>query len=156
RRRPRRCARTADLQPESRCRNDLRARRPPRGLAANRTRGRRRGRWTATARSAAGSRSSAPLSLHRQSFPWVRRALRDLVLPHRGQATRILHMGRFAGWAVAALVGWLAAAPAHAQIDPRGALLERAGWDAIAAGQGAAAAKAFREALAADPKNARL
>jgi len=65
-------------------------------------------------------------------------------------------MGRFAGWAVAALVGWLAAVPAHAQIDPRGALLERAGWDAIAAGQGAAAAKAFREALAADPKNARL
>src|SRR6185295_15144067 len=48
------------------------------------------------------------------------------------------------------------AATAHAQIDPRGALLERTGWDAIAAGQGAAAAKAFRDALAADPKNARL
>src|SRR6185295_16272585 len=48
------------------------------------------------------------------------------------------------------------AATARAQIDPRGALLERTGWDAIAAGQGAAAAKAFRDALAADPKNARL
>jgi tetratricopeptide (TPR) repeat protein len=65
-------------------------------------------------------------------------------------------MARFAGWALAALIAGLAAAPARAQIDPRGALLERAGWDAIAAGQGAAAAKAFRDALAADPKNARL
>ena len=53
-------------------------------------------------------------------------------------------------------VAVLLVVPAHAQIDPRGALLERTGWDAIAAGQGAAAAKAFREALAADPKNGRL
>ena len=65
-------------------------------------------------------------------------------------------MARFAGLGLAALIMWLGAASAHGQIDPRGALLERAGWDAIAAGQGAAAAKAFREALAADPKNARL
>ena len=43
-----------------------------------------------------------------------------------------------------------------AQVDPRTALLERAGWDAVAAGQAHAAAEAFREALAADPKNARL
>ena len=56
--------------------------------------------------------------------------------------------------AAAAIV--LIAATARAQIDPRGALLERTGWDAIAAGQGAAAARAFRDALAADPKNARL
>jgi len=62
-------------------------------------------------------------------------------------------MPRLVGLVIVAL---LVAVPAHAQIDPRGALLERAGWDAIAAGQGAPAAKAFREALAADPKNARL
>ena len=43
-----------------------------------------------------------------------------------------------------------------AQIDPRTALLERAGWDALNSGQAAQAADAFREALAADPKNARL
>jgi tetratricopeptide (TPR) repeat protein len=55
-----------------------------------------------------------------------------------------------------ALVASLAAAPAQAQIDPNGALLERAGWNAVAAGQGAVAAKAFRDALAADPKNPRL
>jgi tetratricopeptide (TPR) repeat protein len=62
-------------------------------------------------------------------------------------------MPRLVGLAIVML---LAAAPARAQIDPRGALLERTGWDAITAGQGAAAAKAFREALAADPKNPRL
>src|SRR2546428_161582 len=62
-------------------------------------------------------------------------------------------MARLVGLAMMAL---LVAAPARAQIDPRGALLERTGWDAITAGQGAAAAKAFREAFAADPKNARL
>ena len=43
-----------------------------------------------------------------------------------------------------------------AQIDPRTALLERAGWDALANGRAAQAADAFREALAGDPKNARL
>ena len=47
------------------------------------------------------------------------------------------------------------AAPS-AQIDPRTALLERAGWDALTSGQAAQAADAFREALAADPKNAQL
>src|SRR5215510_8483998 len=65
-------------------------------------------------------------------------------------------MSRFARWTFTALVVWLAATVARAQIDPRGALLERAGWEAIAAGQSAPAAKAFREALAADPKNPRL
>lgn len=43
-----------------------------------------------------------------------------------------------------------------AQIDPRTALIERGAWDALNAGQARAAAEAFREALAADPKNARL
>jgi len=43
-----------------------------------------------------------------------------------------------------------------AQIDPRTALLEKAGWDALAAGQARAAAESFRAALAADPGNARL
>src|SRR5947209_8153775 len=43
-----------------------------------------------------------------------------------------------------------------AQIDPRTALLERDAWSALTAGQAHAAAEAFREAIAADPKNARL
>ena len=43
-----------------------------------------------------------------------------------------------------------------AQIDPRNALLEREAWAALNAGQAHAAAEAFREALAGDPKNARL
>jgi tetratricopeptide (TPR) repeat protein len=43
-----------------------------------------------------------------------------------------------------------------AQIDPRAALIERGAWNALTAGQAHVAADAFREALAADPKNARL
>jgi len=43
-----------------------------------------------------------------------------------------------------------------AQIDPRTALQARGAWDALNAGDAHAAAEAFREALAADPKNARL
>ena len=43
-----------------------------------------------------------------------------------------------------------------AQVDPRNSLLERGAWAALNAGQGHAAAEGFREALAADPKNARL
>jgi hypothetical protein len=48
------------------------------------------------------------------------------------------------------------AAPAFAQADPSAALLERAGWDAVAAGQADVAAEAFRQAISADPRNARL
>jgi Tetratricopeptide repeat len=48
------------------------------------------------------------------------------------------------------------AAPAAAQPDPRTALLERAGWDAVAAGQLDVAGDAFRQAILADPKNPRL
>src|ERR1700730_105395 len=47
-------------------------------------------------------------------------------------------------------------AVSQAQIDPRNALLERAGWDALLAGQPHAAAESFREAIASDPKNPRL
>jgi len=43
-----------------------------------------------------------------------------------------------------------------AQIDPRTALLERDGFAAIGAGEAHRAAEAFRTALAADPRNARL
>ena len=43
-----------------------------------------------------------------------------------------------------------------AQIDPRAALIERGAWAALNAGQARAAVEGFREALAADPKNARL
>jgi tetratricopeptide (TPR) repeat protein len=50
----------------------------------------------------------------------------------------------------------LSSAVPGAQIDPRGALLERAAWTALNAGQAHAAADAFREALEADPRNARL
>jgi tetratricopeptide (TPR) repeat protein len=42
------------------------------------------------------------------------------------------------------------------QVDPRTALLERDGWNLIAAGQAHAAADMFRQALAADPRSARL
>jgi tetratricopeptide (TPR) repeat protein len=48
------------------------------------------------------------------------------------------------------------AAPAAAQIDPRTALVERAAWAALEAGRAQAAADGFRDAIAADPKNARL
>jgi len=51
---------------------------------------------------------------------------------------------------------WPAPPGAAAQIDPRTALLEKAGWDALTAGQARAAAENFRAALAADPRNARL
>jgi len=50
----------------------------------------------------------------------------------------------------------LVAGMAMAQVDPRTALLERDGWDALAAGKARAAAEAFREAIASDPRNARL
>ena len=46
--------------------------------------------------------------------------------------------------------------PLGAQFDPRAALIERGAWTALNAGQAHAAAEGFREALAADPKNARL
>src|SRR5262249_4611933 len=47
-------------------------------------------------------------------------------------------------------------ASALTQADPKTALLEQSGWDALSAGQAAAAAEAFRIALSGDPKNARL
>jgi tetratricopeptide (TPR) repeat protein len=53
------------------------------------------------------------------------------------------------------LVAASAAVP-HAQIDPRAALVERAAWTALNTGQAHAAAEGFRDALSADPKNARL
>jgi tetratricopeptide (TPR) repeat protein len=55
-----------------------------------------------------------------------------------------------------AVLGLLLATAALAQIDPKTALLERAGWDALVAGQLHAAAESFREAIAADPRNPRL
>jgi tetratricopeptide (TPR) repeat protein len=50
----------------------------------------------------------------------------------------------------------LLAAVLNAQIDPRSALVERAAWTALNAGEAHAAADGFRDALATDPKNARL
>src|SRR5262249_13316322 len=59
-------------------------------------------------------------------------------------------------WTLALAIVLGAGAPAAAQIDPQTALVERAAWNALNAGQARAAADAFRTALAADPKNARL
>ena len=59
-------------------------------------------------------------------------------------------------WTLALVVALATAVPAAAQIDPQTALVERAAWNALNAGQAHAAAEAFRTALAADPKNARL
>src|SRR3954466_7644041 len=55
-----------------------------------------------------------------------------------------------------AVAPFLFAASLGAQIDPRGAIVERAAWTALEAGQARPAADGFREALVADPKNARL
>jgi tetratricopeptide (TPR) repeat protein len=64
---------------------------------------------------------------------------------------------RFTARTVLALLLTVAGGSApSAQIDPRTALLERGAWDALNAGRARVAAEAFREALAADPKNARL
>ena len=51
---------------------------------------------------------------------------------------------------------FLSCALLGAQIDPRTALVERGAWNALNGGHARAAAEGFREALAADPKNARL
>lgn len=53
-----------------------------------------------------------------------------------------------------ALLAW--PAPAAAQVDPKTALLEKAGWDALGEGHARDAADDFRRALDADPANARL
>jgi len=45
---------------------------------------------------------------------------------------------------------------AAAQSDPKTAMLQRAGWDALARNQPGEAADAFRAAIARDPKNADL
>ena len=59
-------------------------------------------------------------------------------------------------WIAAALLLSGFAAGAGAQVDPRAALVERAAWTALTAGQTRAAADAFRDAIVADPGNARL
>jgi Tfp pilus assembly protein PilF len=59
-------------------------------------------------------------------------------------------------WAAALLLLSGLSAAATAQVDPRAALVERAAWTALTAGQARAAADAFRDAIAADPGNARL
>ncbi len=54
------------------------------------------------------------------------------------------------------LLAFALGSTALAQIDPRTAMLEKAGWDAIVGGQAAVAADRFRQAIALDPKNPRL
>src|ERR1700730_18280221 len=75
---------------------------------------------------------------------------------HRIHApTRIISMVRISAFLTLAMFLWLPPV-AGAQVDPRTALLERDGFQALAAGQTRRAAEAFREAIAADPANARL
>src|SRR5262245_33197934 len=64
--------------------------------------------------------------------------------------------GRQLPTALLILIPLAGVAPASAQIDPRTALIERAGWSALDGGRAREAADLFREAVAADPKNARL
>ncbi len=64
------------------------------------------------------------------------------------------HFRRLSTAAVLAIC--LSVPGAVAQIDPRTALLAKAAWDALAAGQAHTAAEHFRAALVADPRNARL
>jgi tetratricopeptide (TPR) repeat protein len=64
-------------------------------------------------------------------------------------------MVRISAFLTLAMFLWLPPV-AGAQVDPRTAWLERDGFQALAAGQTHRAAEAFREALAADPTNARL
>src|SRR3989442_13333 len=61
-----------------------------------------------------------------------------------------------ARWVGLAMMALLVAAPAAARSDPGVARHEATAVDAVPAGEEAAAAKALREALAADQKNARL
>ena len=58
--------------------------------------------------------------------------------------------------AVAVLFTGLSATASTAQVDPRTALLSQEGWNALAEGRPSAAAAAFREALASDPRNPAL
>jgi tetratricopeptide (TPR) repeat protein len=53
----------------------------------------------------------------------------------------------------AVVVSLALAVPVRAQISPRAALLEQTAWNALEAGQPEAAATAFRDAIAEDPKN---
>jgi tetratricopeptide (TPR) repeat protein len=56
---------------------------------------------------------------------------------------------------ISVFLPFVATVALSAQIDPRTALLERDAWNALNAGRTHAAAEAFRDALLADPKNAR-
>jgi tetratricopeptide (TPR) repeat protein len=66
---------------------------------------------------------------------------------------RVGHVGRV-GLIPFIILFW--SLTAAAQRDPRTAMLEQDGWALIAAGRAAAAADVFRQAIAGDPKNARL
>jgi len=80
---------------------------------------------------------------------WMGRTLRPR------KPFRLLAVLRFL--AIPPLLALLAVpASVSAQADPKTALLERAGWDALTAGRAHDAAEAFREAIKSDPKNARL
>jgi len=57
---------------------------------------------------------------------------------------------------VAALILSCAAVPAMAQSSPKAAMLEQQAWAALDAGKAQVAEQAFRDAIALDPKNARL
>jgi tetratricopeptide (TPR) repeat protein len=58
--------------------------------------------------------------------------------------------------ALCVCLGVFSAGSALAQSDPKAAILEQTGWDALRAGQPHAAAAAFAEALSREPRNARF
>jgi tetratricopeptide (TPR) repeat protein len=74
------------------------------------------------------------------------------LLDHRSVAG--FHTARVVANVIVVLT--LIVASASAQTDPKTAMLERAGWDALARNQPREAANAFREAIARDPRNANL
>jgi tetratricopeptide (TPR) repeat protein len=77
-----------------------------------------------------------------------------LVLRVRRTMPRVLEP--CASAALCVCLVWFSAGSALAQSDPKTALLEQAGWDALRAGQPHVAAAAFAEALSREPRNARF
>jgi tetratricopeptide (TPR) repeat protein len=84
----------------------------------------------------------------------MRQAARKGTILNAGM-TRQRSLARLSAGLAVLLIAWCGTRAA-AQIDPQTALLERSAWDALTAGRAHAAAEAFREAIANDPKNARL
>jgi len=79
-----------------------------------------------------------------------------MVSPYYNSNVRFFLVAAFSLALAAGLGTTLTTLTASAQIDPKTAMLEKAGFDALNAGQTERAIAAFREAVVADPKNAAL